>query len=91
MFSITKYIKIDNFTKEYIFQEAVNTYASLNATVLLTEDATENNYIIENYLTLAKNGIWLAIYEYFKNETNLNYYTNQSLSFSYIILEKSFE
>jgi hypothetical protein len=47
VFSITNYIKIDSFTTEYTFQKAVNICASLNATVLLIEDSTENNYIIE--------------------------------------------
>jgi hypothetical protein len=63
------------------FTLAVEICKCLNATVLLIENANEDNFIKGNYLMNALNGIWLSIYDFIGNETNVNYYTNKTLTY----------
>jgi hypothetical protein len=78
-------LSASNYT--YIFQptpvnfnEAVQICNKLNASVLVIEDSTEDKFIIDNFL-MNSNDIWLGIYDYFGNETNVNYYTNKTLPY----------
>ena len=45
------------------FQKALTTCNLVNGTVVSIESLSEENFIIANYLNLAINGIWLAIYD----------------------------
>jgi hypothetical protein len=62
------------------FTIAVEICKCLNATVLKCS-STEDNFIKGNYLMNALNGIWLSIYDFIGNETNVNYYTNKTLTY----------
>ena len=57
-------------------------------TLLFIDNSDENNFIITNYLPNSKTGLWLAIKD-FSNQ-RVNYYTNESLTFTYwtIIISK---
>jgi hypothetical protein len=50
-------------------------------TLLFIDNSDENNFIITNYLPNSKTGLWLAIKD-FSNQ-RVNYYTNESLTFTY--------
>jgi hypothetical protein len=72
----------------YIFQPAPVNFATalhncnqMNAKVLVIEDALEDSFIKDNYLKNVTNGIWLGMYDFIGNETNVNYYTNKTLSY----------
>jgi hypothetical protein len=70
--------QIDNFEK------AVLKCDSINATVVFIDNSAEDDLIRNNYLNDASvsTGIWLAIYDFFGNETNVNYYTNKTLNYT---------
>jgi hypothetical protein len=55
---------------------------NISAQMVFINDENENNFIKNNYSTNPKKTIWLAIYDYFQNETNVNYYTNESLNYT---------
>jgi hypothetical protein len=63
------------------FTQAIKKCSQLNATVLVIEDAYEDNFIKDNYLMNLTTGIWLGIYDFIGNETNVNYCTNKTLSY----------
>jgi hypothetical protein len=67
------------------FTKAVQKCDSINATVVLPKNKTEDDFIRDSYLNNASvtTGIWLAIYDFIGNETNVNYYTNQKLAYTY--------
>ena len=66
------------------FTQAVRTCDSINATVLFIDDSAEDVFIRTNYLNnnSVKDGIWLAIFDFIGDETNVNYYANQSLNYT---------
>jgi hypothetical protein len=66
------------------FLEAVRICNSINATVVFINDSSEDLFIHDNYLKNASvsTGIWLAIYDFIGNEKNVNYYTNQTLTYT---------
>ncbi len=66
------------------FSQAVLTCDSINATVLFIDNSAEDDFIKNNYLNnkSVKDGIWLAIYDFIGNDTNVNYYTNQTLNYT---------
>ncbi len=57
------------------FTQAVKKCDSINATVLLIDNSAEDDFIKNNYLNnnSVKDGIWLAIYDFIGDETNVNY------------------
>jgi hypothetical protein len=62
------------------FHEAVHQCSLLSATVVFIDNSDEDTFIVKTYLqNLVPTGIWLAIYDFIGNETNVNYYTNQTL------------
>jgi hypothetical protein len=63
------------------FTKAVQKCSKLNATVLVIENACEDKFIKDFYLKNASNGIWLGIYYFIGNKTNVNYYTNKTLTY----------
>jgi hypothetical protein len=76
-----------NYT--YIFQPtpvnftvAVQKCKQFNASVLVIEDACEDLFIKDNFLMNVTSGIWLGIYDFIGNETNVNYYTNKTLPYT---------
>jgi hypothetical protein len=64
------------------FTAAVQKCKQLNASVLVIEDACEDKFIRDNYL-MNSSDIWLGIYDFIGNETNVNYYTNETLPYTY--------
>jgi hypothetical protein len=72
------------FSAAVTFQEAVHECSSINAKVVSIDDSNEDALIFEKYLQDSKvtSGIWLAIYDYIGNETNVNYYTNTTLNYT---------
>jgi hypothetical protein len=72
------------YPEDVYFADAVKKCDSINATVVLPKNETENDFILNNYLNNASvtRGIWLAIYDFIGNETNVNYYTNQTLLYT---------
>ncbi len=72
------------FPENAYFADAVKKCDSVNANVVLPKSKTEDDFILNNYLYNAyvTNGIWLAIYDFIGNETNVNYYTNETLLYS---------
>jgi hypothetical protein len=79
------------FPEEVNFTQAVQTCSSINATVLFIDDFTEDTYIKNTYLPLVTTAIWLAIYDIIGNETNVNYYTNQTLNYTNWAIDNSDE
>jgi hypothetical protein len=69
------------FPGNYTFDEAIEKCASINCTVVFIDSQTINDYIYSNFV-INKNRIWLAIIDIFGNETNVNYYTNETLSYN---------
>jgi hypothetical protein len=65
----------------YTFNEAIEKCASINCTVVFIGSETKNDYIYKNYVSNT-NRIWLAIIDIFVNETNVNYYTNETLNYT---------
>ena len=89
-FFVIFYYLIRNVIGSYIlypenvsFSVAVQICDSINATIVFINNSTEDAFIKNTYLNDASVtlGIWLAIYDFIGNETNVNYYTNQTLSF----------
>jgi hypothetical protein len=60
---------------------AVQKCKQLNSRVLVIEDTIEDKYIKDNFLINSTTDIWLGIYDFIGNEANVNYYTNETLSF----------
>ena len=90
-FFVIFYYLIRNVIGSYIlypenvsFSVAVQICDSINATIVFINNSTEDAFIKNTYLNHASVtlGIWLAIYDFIGNETNVNYYTNQTLSFT---------
>jgi hypothetical protein len=70
------------FPENVNFAQAVQKCSSINATVLFIDNSTEDTYIKNTYLNSVTDGIWLAIYDIFGNESNVNYYTYQTLNYT---------
>ena len=72
------------FPENVNFVQAVQKCSSINETVLFIDDLAEDTYIQNIFLndSLVSTAIWLAIYDIFGNETNVNYYTNQTLNYT---------
>jgi hypothetical protein len=72
------------YPEHVYFANAFKKCDSINATVVLPKNETENDFIFNNYLNNSSvtNGIWLAIYDFIGNETNVNYYTKETLLYS---------
>jgi hypothetical protein len=72
------------FPENVNFVQAVQKCSSINATVLFIDDLAEDTYIKNTFLndSLVSTAIWLAIYDIFGNEANVNYYTNQTLNYT---------
>jgi hypothetical protein len=64
------------------FNSALNLCKQHNATMLFIDNKVEDDFIKQNYLKNVTSGIWLAIYDFVGNETNVNYYTNETLKYS---------
>jgi hypothetical protein len=66
------------------FTQAVQKCNLINATVVFPKNKTKDDFIRNNYLnnTSVSTGIWLAIYDYIGNDINVNYYTNQTLTYT---------
>ena len=66
------------------FSVAVQKCDSKNASIVFINNSAEDAFIKNTYLndSSVTSGIWLAIYDFIGNETNVNYYTNQTLSFT---------
>jgi hypothetical protein len=71
--------------------QAVQKCSSISATVVFIDDLAEDNYIKSHYLPNVSTAIWLAIYDIFGNETNVNYYTNQTLNYTNWSIDKTSE
>ncbi len=65
---------------EVNFQIALAMCQNMSAQIVFINDENENNFIKNRF---SNKTIWLAIYDYAKNEKNVNYYTNESLNFTY--------
>jgi hypothetical protein len=79
------------FPENVSFTQAVQKCSSINATVVFIDDLAEDNYIKSHYLPNVSTAIWLAIYDIFGNETNVNYYTNQTLNYTNWSIDKTSE
>ena len=81
------------FPENVNFVQAVQKYSSINATVLFIDDLAEDTYIKNTFLNdpLVSTAIWLDIYDIFGNETNVNYYTNQTLNYTNWSIDKTSE
>jgi hypothetical protein len=66
------------------FTQAVRKCDSINGTVVLPKNQTEDDFIRNNYLmdTSVTRDIWLAIYDISGRENNVNYYSNKTLNYS---------
>ena len=68
------------------FSDAVQKCDTINATVVLPKNKTEDDFILNNFLNNASvtSGIWLAIYDIdiSGSENNVNYYTNETLLYT---------
>jgi hypothetical protein len=79
------------FPVEVNFTQAIQKCSSINATVLFIDNSTEDTYIKNTFLNgpLVTTAIWLAIYDIFGNETNVNYYTNKTLNYTNWVIDRT--